>query len=317
MIIGEKGCHWCKLTIKGEPGHASQPLRTDNALVRAAEVVRRIDTYRPKADLHPAWRRFIEELGFPEDLTTALLDPDEDRGVLRHVPRHRPCSTGACVHPHDDCSHHSSRRIEDQRDPRPRRARARYQDASRMGNRPRFRRCSRTALGISTATWRSSSCARTSRRHRPADTPLWAALERAASSSVSGLPARALPHGRGHRRADCSVPLGTVAYGFGLFSERLGFENYSTMFHGVDERVDVESLELSGVPLGTPCPRHPLGLSRARAKSLDRAVLDQRGLDRHRCRDVRFRRRACRRSLRRIRTLRGRARAAERIRDAL
>ncbi len=39
--------------------------------------------------------------------------------------------------------------------------------------------------------------------------------------------------------------LGTVAYGFGLFSEQLSFEQYAAMFHGVDERVDVASLGLS------------------------------------------------------------------------
>jgi len=39
--------------------------------------------------------------------------------------------------------------------------------------------------------------------------------------------------------------VGSVAYGFGLFSRRLTFEDYASMFHGNDERVDVESLELS------------------------------------------------------------------------
>jgi acetylornithine deacetylase/succinyl-diaminopimelate desuccinylase-like protein len=38
---------------------------------------------------------------------------------------------------------------------------------------------------------------------------------------------------------------GAVGYGFGLFSERLHYEDYGVMFHGNDERVDVESLGLS------------------------------------------------------------------------
>ena len=37
---------------------------------------------------------------------------------------------------------------------------------------------------------------------------------------------------------------GSVGYGFGLFSERLSFEDYATMFHGNDERIDQESLGL-------------------------------------------------------------------------
>ena len=38
---------------------------------------------------------------------------------------------------------------------------------------------------------------------------------------------------------------GQTAYGFGLFSRHLTLEDYGTMFHGDDERVDVESLRLS------------------------------------------------------------------------
>ena len=34
-------------------------------------------------------------------------------------------------------------------------------------------------------------------------------------------------------------------YGFALFSRRLAFEDYATMFHGNDERVDIDSLGLS------------------------------------------------------------------------
>jgi acetylornithine deacetylase/succinyl-diaminopimelate desuccinylase-like protein len=83
----------------------------------------------------------------------------------------------------------------------------------------------------------------------PADTPLWAALERAASVSYPG--SRLVPYlSVGATDARLFRPLGTVAYGFGLFSERLGFDQYSSMFHGVDERVDVESLELSATLWG-------------------------------------------------------------------
>ena len=46
---------------------------------------------------------------------------------------------------------------------------------------------------------------------------------------------------------------GSVGYGYGLFSKRLSFEQYATMFHGNDERVDQESLALTvPVPSTTP-----------------------------------------------------------------
>jgi acetylornithine deacetylase/succinyl-diaminopimelate desuccinylase-like protein len=38
---------------------------------------------------------------------------------------------------------------------------------------------------------------------------------------------------------------GAVAYGFGLFSPEVTFEDLSTRFHGIDERIDVASLVLT------------------------------------------------------------------------
>jgi len=38
---------------------------------------------------------------------------------------------------------------------------------------------------------------------------------------------------------------GVVAYGYGLLSERIPFDQFAQMFHGNDERVDQESLRLS------------------------------------------------------------------------
>ena len=39
--------------------------------------------------------------------------------------------------------------------------------------------------------------------------------------------------------------VGAVAYGFGLFSQNISYDEFSSMFHGDDERVDQESLRLS------------------------------------------------------------------------
>ena len=39
--------------------------------------------------------------------------------------------------------------------------------------------------------------------------------------------------------------LGATAYGYGLFSERIDFDQFASMFHGDDERVDQDSLRLS------------------------------------------------------------------------
>src|SRR4051794_32657329 len=73
VIVGEKGSYWCRITVPGTPGHASQPFRTDNALVTAAEVVRRLSEYRPDTVVHDTWRRFIEGV-FPLEIAGPLTD---------------------------------------------------------------------------------------------------------------------------------------------------------------------------------------------------------------------------------------------------
>jgi acetylornithine deacetylase/succinyl-diaminopimelate desuccinylase-like protein len=78
----------------------------------------------------------------------------------------------------------------------------------------------------------------------PTDTPLWDSINRIAQrfyegSSIVPLMTVGATDARFFRR------LGTTSYGFGLFSTNLSFEDYGQMFHGDDERVDVESLRLS------------------------------------------------------------------------
>jgi acetylornithine deacetylase/succinyl-diaminopimelate desuccinylase-like protein len=78
----------------------------------------------------------------------------------------------------------------------------------------------------------------------PVGTPLWYELDAMVKWFHPG--AESVPYfstgatdGRFFRRR------GAVAYGFGMFSDRLSFEQFLSMFHGDDERVDVESLALS------------------------------------------------------------------------
>ena len=72
VIVGEKGSYWCRITVRGTPGHASQPFRTDNALVTAAEVVRRLAEYRPPTMIHDTWRDFIEGVDFGPEWNAKL-----------------------------------------------------------------------------------------------------------------------------------------------------------------------------------------------------------------------------------------------------
>jgi acetylornithine deacetylase/succinyl-diaminopimelate desuccinylase-like protein len=78
----------------------------------------------------------------------------------------------------------------------------------------------------------------------PVDTPLWDVLQRTtrevyADSTLMPMLMVAATDARFFRR------VGATAYGFGLFSTNLTYEDFATMFHGDNERVDVESLRLS------------------------------------------------------------------------
>ena len=48
---------------------------------------------------------------------------------------------------------------------------------------------------------------------------------------------------------------GITSYGYGMFSEKMTFEDYGSMFHGDDERIDVESLRPVGRAVGPRRPR--------------------------------------------------------------
>jgi acetylornithine deacetylase/succinyl-diaminopimelate desuccinylase-like protein len=76
------------------------------------------------------------------------------------------------------------------------------------------------------------------------DTPLYESLQKVTSALVPG--SSTVPFmlvgatdARFFRRA------GAVAYGYGLFSERVSFADYASMFHGDNERIDLESLDLT------------------------------------------------------------------------
>ena len=243
VIVGEKGLYWCVLIVKGTPGHGSQPLRTDNALVKAADLVRRIDEFRPQAQLHEAWIRFIEGIGLPAELAEPLLDPEKIDAFCDTLPL-----VGLARQAHA-CTHTTMA-------PTVMRAGTK---TNVIPDRVELEVDIRSLPGWDTADvramldqvvgdladdveirFRSEEPATTS----PIDTPLWDALQRVSQVFYPG--ARNVPFLTvGATDARFTRSLGSVSYGFGLHSRTIGFEEYGAMFHGIDERVDIESLRLS------------------------------------------------------------------------
>jgi acetylornithine deacetylase/succinyl-diaminopimelate desuccinylase-like protein len=242
VIVGEKGTWWCTLRVRGTPGHASQPLRTDNALIKAAEVVQRIAKYRPQADIHETWRRTVEGLALPEELAAAALDPDRLYDLCQTLPLGMARQAHACTHTtfaptviHGGVKTNVIPDLVDlQIDIRTL--------PGQTGD--DVRALLADALGELMADVEVIDPTDDPSTASDMDTPLWDAIARVTGAMVPGsslMPMLTVgaTDARFFRRA------GSVAYGFGLFSSRLTFDDFSVMFHGDDERVDVDSLGLS------------------------------------------------------------------------
>ncbi|MET0627865.1 MAG: M20/M25/M40 family metallo-hydrolase [Acidimicrobiia bacterium] len=241
VLVAEKGTYWTKITVRGTPGHGSQPFRTDNALITAAEVVRRIAEYHPPTQIHDAWRQFIEGMAFDADLTAALLDADGLHDTLAELPLGMSRLWHACTHTTlaPTVAHGGTKtnmipdRVDLEVDIRTLPGQTGAEAAALL----------RDALGDLADLVEISSNDDGSTAS-PIDTPLWDSLARVSSQLCEGsalVPSLMVggTDNRFYRRA------GAVGYGFGLFSQRLTYDDYTTMFHGNDERVDQESLSLS------------------------------------------------------------------------
>ena len=240
VMADEKGTYWSKITVHGIPGHASQPFRTDNAVVTAAEVVRRLNEYRPPTQIHDTWRRFVEGMHYPPEFRDALLKDDAVREFAGMLPLGLSRVVYSCTHttfaPTVIHGGTKTNVIPDQVD-------IQVDIRTLPGESEEdVHHHLRAALGdlYEAVEIEGNDDPSTS---SPVDTPLWDSLTRVSGRLVDG--SALVPFvmvggtdNRFFRRA------GSVGYGFGLFSRRLTFEDYATMFHGNDERIDQESLAL-------------------------------------------------------------------------
>jgi acetylornithine deacetylase/succinyl-diaminopimelate desuccinylase-like protein len=242
VMVGEKGTYWCTIRIHGTPGHASMPLRTDNALVTAAEVVRRIAAYNPKTELHDVWRRFVERMQFPDEMTKALLDPDAFDQLAESLPVGLARMLSACTHntfaPTIMHGGVKTNVIPDtvdlQLDIRTLPGNTGDDVVAQL----------KDALGDLFDKIEIVDSSEMAATESPMDTPLWDTLRKVTRALVpesDTVPFLIV----GATDARFMRTLGTTSYGYGLLSERIPFNEFAQMFHGDNERVDQESLRLS------------------------------------------------------------------------
>jgi acetylornithine deacetylase/succinyl-diaminopimelate desuccinylase-like protein len=243
VMVAEKGTFWVRIRVHGRAGHGSMPFRSDNALVKAAEVVGRIAGFRPQTRIHEAWRAFVEQAGLPGEMSEALLDPD---GLWRFVESFPDDGVAKMVHA---CTHTTFAptiaRGGVKTNVIPDLVELEVDIRTLPGERAEDTRAMlEAAIGedllpsVEIAAHGSDEATAS-----PVDTPLFEAISRATGALMPG--ASTIPFilmgatdARFFRRA------GMTAYGTGLFSDRISFAEFSSMFHGDDERIDQESLRL-------------------------------------------------------------------------
>jgi acetylornithine deacetylase/succinyl-diaminopimelate desuccinylase-like protein len=240
--VGEKGLSWRRLRVTGTPSHGSMPWGADNALVKAAEVVRRIARYRPRARIDEIWRAHVEHMDLPAEHRADLLDPDRIWEALERLPV--PVARGCHAHTHTTFSPnvvHGGQKtniIPDVVD-------IDVDIRTVLGTTSDdVDAALRDALGDLADDVEASVLQQGDATVSPTSSPLWDAIS--ARTQVA-FPGSQLVPGIivGGTDARFYRERGAHAYGMGLFSPNVSFEQFGKRFHGHDERIDVASLGLS------------------------------------------------------------------------
>ena len=240
MVVGEKGSHWVSLKVMGTPGHGSMPYKTDNALVKAAEVVKRIAAFQPKLQLGGAWREFVQAMQFEEPLASGLLDDRAFRPMLEKTPvgfaRMFDASTHTTFSPNILHSGQKTNIIPDsavmqidirtvpgEEGPE---VRAMLQEA--IGDLWQFCEILDEDSNPSTVSKTDTAIFRT----------MQSVTRKVGKAEIVPMFTIGATDSRFFRRK------GVPAYGYSLYSEKLEFGEFITMFHGRNERIDQGSLQL-------------------------------------------------------------------------
>jgi acetylornithine deacetylase/succinyl-diaminopimelate desuccinylase-like protein len=241
--VAERGVAWRRLTIEGTPGHGSMPYGVRNALVIAAEVVRRLAEYAPGGHAHELWVHHIANTNLDAKTRRDLLDPSsldealagiEDKGLARHLH--------ACSHTtlSPNAVHGSFKtniipgRVELDVDIRTLPGETSADVEAHLAR----------ALGDVASHVGVSELLTSEPTSSPVSTPLWDSLKRVVGGRFPTASLSPILH-MGFTDARVFRDRGVVAYGSGLLSPTLLAGEFAKRFHGHDERIDVESLHLS------------------------------------------------------------------------
>lgn len=263
VTVAEKGPAWKRLTASGTPGHGSQPYGTHNALIPIAEATARLALERTPVSMSEEWRAFVDSLELPRMLRDELLDPERiddavDRLAVDDLPFAR--WVHACTHlTITPTKFDGGVKI----NVVPEAAEA-FVDIRRAPGQDEASVDSHLRKVLGPALYDEIEITPVMEEHAanssPAEGVLWEAIGDAAEALTGSrlLAPAIVPVGTDAR---FFRQRGTVAYGVGMFDEHAEFGAMLSMFHGNDERVSEESLDLTTQMIGTTLERFRVRVS--------------------------------------------------------
>ena len=245
--VGEKGIAGRRLIVRGTPGHGSAPWGARNAAVIAADAVTRLASFRAPVQITADWRRYVQALELGSGLAARLLDPHQIDGALNELG-----SLAGFAHAstHTTISPNVVRAgVKDNVIP----ALATITLDIRVL--PDLAAADvdaylREALGDLAGDVQVEGDEFAAATRSAVDTPLYHALGKAvrrAYPDADLLPVLSVggSDARFYRRR------GIPAYGFALLSRHWDYGTFRQLFHGNDERIDLDSIALTVVALDT------------------------------------------------------------------
>ncbi len=86
LQVGEKGTAWCTLKASGKSGHGSIPTLADNAVVKIARAVSRLNNYRAEVVVVPEVEKLLKSLAELCGIKIRGFSPDDVDELLEQLP---------------------------------------------------------------------------------------------------------------------------------------------------------------------------------------------------------------------------------------
>lgn len=244
VTVAEKGPMWRTMSARGTAGHGSQPYGRQNAVLILSDVFAKVGAADQPVSIPDVFRTFVPHLGLTSETTAKLLDPDTLDDAISLVAEHDETLARwihACTHmtfsPNVITGGSKVNMIPDAAsgdvDIRllPGQTISDLDDHLRKVLGPEL--LSNIELAPVFDMEANSSAP---------EGPLWDAIGDAAQEHLG---TRTLAPTLTPVTTDARFfrARGIPAYGVGLFDESISFSEMLAMFHGVDERVSVDSVQ--------------------------------------------------------------------------